>query len=154
MFSKPYNKDFTEVLETQGLLFDEARGTTTSSARRETPSMVFGFNTPGPLDKRDGSPKVSVGPSEDKVDIPYNRLGGSSLVMDDGDGSFIRKTHPEDGPPLYVNKIDREAGGKQTIPQNELLRLAGESHSSGRIPLYTACPVWSLRATSISSPRR
>ena len=51
LFSKPYNKDFTEVLETQGLLFDEVRGTTTSSARRETPSMVFGFNTPGPLDK-------------------------------------------------------------------------------------------------------
>ena len=31
LFSKPYNKDFTEVLETQGLLFDESRGTTTSS---------------------------------------------------------------------------------------------------------------------------
>jgi len=123
LFKKPYNKDFTEVLETQGLLFDENRGTTTTSARRETPSNVFGISTPGPLDRRDGSPKVTVGPLEDKVDIPYNRLGGTGFVMDDGDANFIRKTHPEDGPPIYVNKMDRESGGKQSIPQNELTRL-------------------------------
>tara|TARA_E500000331_G_scaffold355275_1_gene410352 strand:+ start:173 stop:2638 length:2466 start_codon:yes stop_codon:yes gene_type:complete len=123
LFKKPYNKDFTEILETQGLLFDENRGTTTTSARRETPSNVFGISTPGPLDRRDGSPKVTVGPAEDKVDIPYNRLGGTSFVMDDGDANFIRKTHPEDGPPVYVNKMDRESGGKKTLPQNELTRL-------------------------------
>jgi|TARA_B110000858_G_scaffold196903_1_gene256882 hypothetical protein len=123
LFKKPYNKDFTEVLETQGLIFDENRGTTTTSARREAPSMVFGVSTPGPLDRRDGSPKVTVGPAEDKVNVPFNRLGGSSFVMDDGDASFIRKTHPEDGPPVYVNKMDRERGGKQTMPQNELLRF-------------------------------
>ena len=123
LFKKPYNKDFTEVLETQGLLFDENRGTTTTSARRETPSNVFGISTPGPLDRRDGSPKVTVGPAEDKVDLPYNRLGGSSFVMDDGDANFIRKTHPEDGPPIYINKMDRQPGGKQSIPQNELTRL-------------------------------
>tara|TARA_B110000240_G_scaffold15331_1_gene15696 strand:- start:43876 stop:46344 length:2469 start_codon:yes stop_codon:yes gene_type:complete len=123
LFKKPYNKDFTEVLETQGLLFDEIRGTTTTSARREIPSMVFGLSTPGPQDKRDGSPKVTIGPADDKVNVPYNRLGGSSFVMDDGDPSFIRKTHPEEGPPIYVNKMASEMGGKQTIPQNELLRF-------------------------------
>ena len=123
LFEKPYNKDFTEVLETQGLLFDESRGTTTSSARREMPSMVFGISTPGPLDKRDGSPQVTIGPADDKVNVPYNRLGGSSLVMDDGDPSFIRKTHPEDGPPIYMNLMKEETGGKFTIPQNELVRL-------------------------------
>jgi len=44
LFKKPYNKDFTETLEIQGLLSDEVRGTTTTSARREVPSMVFGIN--------------------------------------------------------------------------------------------------------------
>jgi hypothetical protein len=123
LFKKPYNKDFTEVLETQGLLLDENRGTTTTSARREIPSMVFGLSTPGPLDIRQGHPKVTIGPSDDKVDVPYSRLGGSSFVMDDGDPSFLRKSHPEDGPPIYVNKMDKEIGGKNTIPQNELLRF-------------------------------
>ena len=55
--------------------------------------------------------------------MPFSRLGGSSFVMDDGDANFIRKTHPEDGPPVYVNKMDRESGGKKTLPQNELTRL-------------------------------
>ena len=122
LFKKPYNKDFTEVLETQGLLLDENRGTTTTSARREMPSMVFGISTPGPLDKRDGAPKVTIGPAEDKVTMPYNRLGGTSFVMDDGDPSFLRKDHPEDGPPIYLNQMASEQGGKFTIPQNELAR--------------------------------
>ena len=68
LFNKPYNKDFTETLETQGLIYDEARGTTTTSARREIPSMVFGISTPGPKDKRDGSPKVTIGAAEDKIE--------------------------------------------------------------------------------------
>ena len=41
LFAKPYNKDFAETLEIQGLINDETRGTTTTSARREIPSMVF-----------------------------------------------------------------------------------------------------------------
>ena len=51
LFNKPFNKDFTSVLEVQGLLLDEVRGTTTTSARRDFPSMVFGWSTPGPKDK-------------------------------------------------------------------------------------------------------
>lgn len=123
LFNKPYNKDFTESLEIQGLLNDEFRGTTTSSARREIPSMVFGINTPGPKDYRSGSPSVEIGPKKEKVKIPSNRLGGSSFVMDDGDERFVRETHAEEGPPIYKNKGINEPGGDNTIPQNELLRL-------------------------------
>ncbi len=40
-----------DILVRQGLSEDPIRGTTTSSARRETPSNVFGISTPGPLDR-------------------------------------------------------------------------------------------------------
>jgi len=123
LFNKPYNKDFTKTLEVQGLLFDEVRGTTTTSARREVPSMVFGISTPGPRDKRQGSPKSPIGADKKQASVPYSRLGGSSFVMDDGDDKLIRKTHAEDGPPIYINKLAGETGGDETIPQNELLRF-------------------------------
>lgn len=122
-FKKPYNKDFTEILEVQGLLFDEIRGTTTSSARREVPSGVYGWSTPGPLDKRTSSPKGEQGVRESKVQYPSSRLGGSSIVMDDGDDKFIRETHAADGPPFYINKEAGEPGGDETIPQNECIRI-------------------------------
>ncbi len=123
LFEKPYNKDFTEILEVQGLLVDEARGTTTSSARREAPSMVFGISTPGPLDKRNQHPTAKYGSATEAADYPFNRLGGSSFVMDDGDDKFVRATHAADGPPIYINKEGGEQGGDETIPQNELLRF-------------------------------
>jgi len=123
LFKKPYNKDFTRILEIQGLLTDESRGTTTTSARREVPSMVFGISTPGPRDKRTGAPRANFGPNKKSASVPYNRLGGSSFVMDDGDEKFVRKTHAEDGPPIYVNKQAGETGGDTTIPQNELMRF-------------------------------
>ena len=123
LFAKPYNKDFAETLEIQGLVNDEARGTTTTSARREIPSMVFGISTPGPKDRREGSPTVEIGTTGNKVRIPSNRLGGSAFVMDDGDERFVRTTHAEDGPPIYKNKGNNETGGDRTIPQNELMRF-------------------------------
>jgi len=123
LFNKPYNKDFTNVLENQGLLQDEVRGTTTSSARREAPSAVFGISTPGSRDRRANAPRYEIGANPEKIDVPYNRLGGHSFVMDDGDSNFIRKEQAENGPPIYVNKEAGEAGGDETIPQNELLRL-------------------------------
>jgi len=123
LFNKPYNKDFTNVLEIQGLIFDETRGTTSTSARREIPSGVFGWSTPGPQDKRAGSPRVDVGTTGRKANIPYNRLGGSSFVMDDGNDKLVRATHAEDGPPRYLNRLNGETGGDETIPHNELIRL-------------------------------
>jgi len=120
---KPYNKDFTQVLEVQGLLDDENRGTTSSSARREVPSMVFGVNTPGPVDKRVGAPKSEQGIHGAKANFFSNRLGGSSFVMDDGDDKFLRKTTADAGPPEYVNKENGDPGGDPTLPHNELIRL-------------------------------
>jgi hypothetical protein len=75
---------FAERLIEQGLLLDKVRGVTSSSARREVPSAVFGISTPGPLDKTTGTRDL-IGDRNKQVDVPLNRLGGSSFVMDDGD---------------------------------------------------------------------
>ena len=114
---KPINQQFVDILNNQGLLEDETRGLTTSSARREAPSMVFGVSTPGPLDKR--------GNARGKGGRYYSRLGGSSIVMDDGDDKFLRKTSAAEGPSDYVNKItaDEEETADETIPHNELVRI-------------------------------
>ena len=121
-FNKPYNKDFTQTLEVQGLLKDENRGTTTSSARREVPSSVFGISTPGPLDKRNGALRgLASGNGSQSVFV--NRLGGSSFVMDDGDNTLVRKTHASEGPPDYVNVEAGQIGGDRTLLHNELIRF-------------------------------
>lgn len=123
LFKKPYNRDFANVLDVQGLLKDEVRGTTTTSARRDLPSMVFGWSTPGPYDKRANNPRVDVGPVGKQANLPYSRLGGSSFVMDDGNDRYVRATHAEDGPPFYINRGAKETGGDETIPHNELARI-------------------------------
>jgi len=115
---------FTEVLQEQGLLKDDIRGITTSSARREVPSSVFGISTPGPLDKRSGAPKARVGKAEHAVPgAPISRLGGTTFVMDDGDDKFLRKTPASEGPPEYASVEQNETDGDRTIPHNELVRI-------------------------------
>ena len=75
---------FADRLLAQGLLLDTVRGITSSSARRELPSQVFGISTPGPLDTSPGAKQGTIG-YETKIQVPVSRLGGSSFVMDDGD---------------------------------------------------------------------
>lgn len=65
--ARPVSVFTSEALVKQGLINDPIRGTTTSSARRESPSKVFGILTPGPRDS----------------DEYYSRIGGHSFVMDD-----------------------------------------------------------------------
>lgn len=113
---------FKNILETQGLLTDEFRGTTTSSARRESPSHVFGISTPGPVDRTNGAPRGVVGSKERPQTTFVSRLGGSTFVMDDGDDNYLRKTAAAEGPPEYVNVHD-ENGGQPSIPHNELVRI-------------------------------
>jgi len=105
-----------KVFENQGLLEDDIRGITTSSARRETPSKVFGISTPGPIDQ--AAPKKSIGSSDEQAEMPVSKLGGATFVMDDGDTKFARSTLPGEGPPAYVT-----TGGNDAVPHNELVRL-------------------------------
>jgi hypothetical protein len=113
-----------KILEDQGLLFDDARGITTSSSRREAPSMVFGISTPGPLDKRDGAKTGPLGKIEHEIpNAPVSRLGGTTFVMDDGDDKFLRKTKPTDGPPNYASIENGETDGDPTLLHNELFRI-------------------------------
>jgi hypothetical protein len=74
---------FAETLLKQGLSADDIRGNTSSSARRETPSQVFGISTPGRKDTSTTKEKVGVRDSgaEDFV----TRKTGHTFVMDDGD---------------------------------------------------------------------
>ena len=113
-----------DILDEQGLIEDDTRGITTSSARREIPSMVFGISTPGPVDKRGGAPKGKFGKDEHKIAAGFiSRLGGSSMVMDDGDDKFLRRTTASDGPPDYAAVEQDETDGLPEIPHNELIRF-------------------------------
>jgi predicted chitinase len=75
---------FADRLVQQGLLLDTIRGVTSSSARRETPSSVFGISTPGPLDTSPGAKTGTIG-YQTKRQAAVSRLGGTTFVMDDGD---------------------------------------------------------------------
>lgn len=82
-YAKPIHP-FADRLLQQGLLLDTTRGVTSSSARREVPSGVFGISTPGPLDDSPGAKRGKIG-YEGNTQAPVSRLGGTTFVMDDGD---------------------------------------------------------------------
>ena len=122
-YLKPCNPDACLILDSSGLADDPIRGTTTSSARRDLPSMVFGWSSPGPVDRRDGKPTVKSGGKIDSIDIKASRLTGTTLVMDDGDPTLFRKgpvRGPNAVPSEYVSLKD---GGNPGIPFNELFRI-------------------------------
>jgi hypothetical protein len=122
-YLKPCNPDACLILDSSGLADDPIRGTTTSSARRDLPSMVFGWSSPGPVDRRNGKPTVKSGGKIDSIDIKASRLTGTTLVMDDGDPTLFRKgpvRGPNATPSEYVSLKD---GGNPSIPFNELFRI-------------------------------
>lgn len=122
-YLKPCNPDACAILDGAGLADDPIRGTTTSSARRDMPSMVFGWSSPGPLDRRDGKPTVKTGKSSSAIDVKSSRLNGTTIVMDDGDPTLFRKgpvRGPNATPSEYVSLKD---GGNPNIPFNELFRI-------------------------------
>ena len=105
---------FVDKLIQQGLANDNVRGNTSSSARRESPSQVFGISTPGPVDffgQVSGNPSVGNfhGAIQDKdgrvLKRANSRQGGHTFVMDDGT--------PQEN-------IDNEVVG---VKANELIRL-------------------------------
>jgi|TARA_R110001592_G_scaffold6903_2_gene38127 hypothetical protein len=76
----PVNDVLADQLKGQGLVQDTVRGTTSSSARRESPSRVFGINTPGRI--RSDSRELNIG--LDNIKVKTDRDPGHSFVMDDG----------------------------------------------------------------------
>lgn len=74
---------FADTLLEQGLSADDIRGNTSSSARRETPSQVFGISTPGRLDT--STTKVKIGAADSEAQDYVTRKTGHTFVMDDGD---------------------------------------------------------------------
>jgi len=76
---------FADTLQSQGLIEDTVRGTTTSSARRESPSAVFGVSTPGRIDE--SQKKFRLGPTDAKKEGSATRGTGHTFVMDDGDAA-------------------------------------------------------------------
>ena len=79
----PINERLADQLTTQGLVTDTVRGTTSSSARRESPSQVFGISTPGRISPTSSQPNIGLDGTPVKVD----RDSGHSFVMDDGDAA-------------------------------------------------------------------
>ena len=124
-FIKPHSDDAELNLKTQGLFEDSIRGTTTSSARREVPSMVFGWSTPGAEDRRDGAPRATYGdPRAGGTQRFFNRLGGSTFVMDDGDPAILRTGYASEAKAEYVSvEEDKDKKGFADVPHNELVRL-------------------------------
>lgn len=118
---KPLHPFAARLLQ-QGLIEDDVRGITSSSSRREAPSMVFGISTPGPLDKRSGAKKGKIGTKRHQSQHFVSRLGGTQFVMDDGDDQFLRTSPASQGPMEYADALAGEQG-VPTIPKDECVRL-------------------------------
>ena len=113
-----------DVFLEQGLLEDDVRGTTNASMRRNVPNMVFGISTPGPKDRREGSKRVSLGKKQSRTTntVPISRMGGTTLVMDDGDDQYQRKKPASEGGPEYADLLKNEKG-TPNIPYGEHFRI-------------------------------
>ena len=92
--TKPYNATKFKGIGNQGLINDEARGVTDTSARRESPSAVFGISTPGPAIDDNSSPEN------------IRRMGGSYFVMDDGDGSEYIQLETKTGAQIKLDETN------------------------------------------------
>jgi hypothetical protein len=133
---------FADRLLAQGLLADNIRGVTSSSARRDIPSSVFGISTPGPLDPNGKRGKVGYANLQQ---MPVSRLGGSSFVMDDGDVNGQNE----------LVRIRTRTGHQILLHNtNDLIYIANsrgtawiELTSNGKIDIYAADSV-SIRTES------
>lgn len=88
---RPVHSYQTAILNKQGLLRDPDRGAISSSSQRESPSRVFGMSTPGRPIYEGGYNDQTIMAAIKDDSIPakkfkvVGRLGGHTLVMDDGD---------------------------------------------------------------------
>lgn len=118
---KPVHPIADRFLE-QGLLDDDVRGTAPSTARRDIPGMVFGISTPGPLDQTGKKAFIKNSATQTSKPIPVSRLGGTQIVMDDGNEQYIRKTPASTGGQEYADTLKQETG-EPNIPYSEYFRI-------------------------------
>jgi hypothetical protein len=89
--AKPIQSVVAASLFQQGLAKDIERGPIRSSAQRESPSSVFGISTPGVpiyqggLSPKDTRRRLNAGTVKPQDVSVIGRMGGHTLVMDDGD---------------------------------------------------------------------
>lgn len=131
-FNKPIHP-LANILAEQGLSADDVRGTTSSSARRETPSQVFGFSTPGPIDT--STTEQPVGVKDQPRNDFVSRGIGHTFVMDDGDvegKNQLTRLRTASGHQLLMNDSDgvvylANGSGKAWI----------EMEKNGKISIYS-----------------
>jgi len=131
-YPKPIHP-LADILLKQGLGADDVRGNTSSSARRESPSQVFGISTPGRKDT--GTTKQQVGAKDSGATDHVSRKTGHTFVMDDGavDGTNqLTRLRTASGHQLLMHDTDgivyiANGSGNAWIEMN----------ADGRIDLYS-----------------
>ena len=89
--TKPVHTYVAALMMQQGLITDNTRGPITSNSQRESPSRVFGISTPGRPIYNGGLLDTDIQGRLDSESVRATdvtviaRVGGHSLVMDDGD---------------------------------------------------------------------
>lgn len=91
--TRPMAPYLAEGIVKQGLVNDPIRGAGSASARRESPSQVFGILTPGPL-----KPGSSA-----KTEVNTHRIGGHQFIMDDNPGSRMIRLRTAGGTQLMLD---------------------------------------------------
>ena len=112
---RPIQHTLSESIVKQGLALDPIRGAGSSSARRESPSEVFGLLTPGPRDPLEFN----------------NRLGGHSITLDDNLGSRQIRIRSAQGSQLL---LDDTSGMVYLINRDGNVWM--EFASSGEVFMY------------------
>ncbi len=89
---RPMHADIAEQITKQGLINDPIRGAGQSGGRRESPSRVFGIQTPGDWDTRE--------PEEGEGKV---RLAGHQFIMDDLRGQRLVRIRTGGGNQLLMH---------------------------------------------------
>jgi len=89
--TRPIQHTLAEAITKQGLAHDPVRGAGNSSARRESPSEVFGLLTPGPrdpenFDYRLGGHSITLDDNLESRNIRIRTAQGNQLLLDDTKG--------------------------------------------------------------------
>jgi len=95
---RPKITEHAAAIASQGLIKDTIRGITDTSARRETPSQVYGLVTPGP--------KIDEATLKDGKTVAKHRKGGHQFYFDDGEGSEHFRVRTRGGAQVLLDETN------------------------------------------------